>query len=424
MSSYSRDINYGTAIAFKFCSLCHCPPACVLYIGQDPLWFPTTAPKWKTPDGFLHLLLGYTRCYSAGETFALPATTTERTLMGLVFVDGASCAATIYRPGRTVVDMLDGQIAWTDRSFSYQGVPLGMSMGRLQQGPHLLPSGTVLRADITGNATRVFVFFSADATKDGGLYNSLVLDPAWSGELQNKPQWHDGSTLHNMRGFSRCYPSRSQLVLPATTTAQAIVGVVIKDVTDRSCDRMCPAGYAYVPGAAFSPQFLDGMTKETQAECAEWCTSYGSLCQASFWTPSSLDCTLSMSVLLPQPDPSVIKSPFEFIPCAKANLSELPAASLSGASLVEGAKAIPGPIADQCRSFSEVTGAEDEPPDLLSEEEDSDEDELPGLTSRDDVTDDDADEDRPGLVRLCVASKSDGDEIPGTNTPGNLPVQR
>eukprot|EP00808_Paulinella_micropora_P011522 g25188.t1 len=289
-------------------------------IGQDPLWFPTTAPKWKTPDGFLHLLLGYTRCYSAGETFALPATTTERTLMGLVFVDGASCAATIYRPGWTVVDMLDGQLAWTDRSFSYQGVPLGMSMGRLQQGPHLLPSGTVLRADITGNATRVFVFFSADATKDGGLYNSLVIDPAWSGELQNKPQWHDGSTLHNMRGFSRCYPSRSQLVLPATTTAQGIVGVVMKDVTDGSCDRMCPAGYAYVPGAAFSPQFLDGMTKETQAECAEWCTSYGSLCQATFWTPSSLDCTLSMSVLLPQPDPSVIKSPFEFIPCAKANL--------------------------------------------------------------------------------------------------------
>eukprot|EP00808_Paulinella_micropora_P009287 g47744.t1 len=47
------------------------------------------------------------------------------------------------------------------------------------------------------------------------------------------------------------------------------------------------------------------------------------------------------------------------------------------ASLVEGVKAIPGPIVDQCRSLPDAKVVEDEPPDLLSEEESSDEDGMP-----------------------------------------------
>ena len=172
-----------------------------------------------------------------GQTITMPATTTGQTVMGMVarpatvdtYAVDVDAGSLVFNQ----IAMVEGVQCWFDRdAYTYEGIPPALIPGTLLQGNHkAIPSGTTISITSDGQSQGlvVHVFYTMESERRGGWDSSL--EPAgWISEGDG-PNWMYQGNPQPMDMWKSLLLPGQTVSLPATTTGQTVMGLVVRPAT-------------------------------------------------------------------------------------------------------------------------------------------------------------------------------------------------
>jgi hypothetical protein len=121
------------------------------------------------------------------------------------------------------IAMEEGVRCWHDQPYTYGLIPSAMVGGTLFQGPHFILEGTVISFTSLAASLPIYLYVFTGGSRDGGLADSLPA-AGWSA-TGDGPNWYQENPSYTMRLWSIMLEPGQTIALPATATAQTVMGM-------------------------------------------------------------------------------------------------------------------------------------------------------------------------------------------------------